>query len=458
MKRRNKIISALLFRKRAGHVKNGPKNVQKAPSRSLTSEVEQKLLRILSHDAFVNTGCIQLLGLDQIKNRIGKDWLKRKDKILDALAQIVSRRTRKEDVFFSKSDEEHIIVFASLTEKEAQFVCAKILQELSDKFLGHADTKDIIVRTATGKINGELVFQSTSLEDLLDSISRSSGQNTGPLEVDTTRRHAISENGKTLPNASSEIRNKIEQDVSVYFVPIWDSKHEVISTYALNCRFNAKTYFKLNDYETISKYLGTDQLIDLDHFLFKDSYEILQEFFINSFRAIFNVPVSYETLFTPERLQAYLQLCNELPKNMRKYLSFSLINFPPGVPASKLRYITSVLSKYCRTIILCCHDSIPQDLKLYKESGIRGISINLNHADQQVDHYWQELKQMTRTCARYGLETALLSVNNSDDLLRSRQSGFKYITGAVLGEGANIPGHMVHLSWKELLAGKKPSF
>jgi GGDEF domain-containing protein len=159
MKRPNELISLLLFRKKqTGHVKNGPKNVQKASSRSLTSEAEQKLLKILSCGTFVNTGCIQLLGLDQIKNRIGEDWPKRKDKILDTLAQIVSRRTRKEDVFFSKSDEEHIIVFASLSEKKAQFICAKILQELSDKFLGHTDTKDIIVKTATGKLDGELVF------------------------------------------------------------------------------------------------------------------------------------------------------------------------------------------------------------------------------------------------------------------------------------------------------------
>jgi hypothetical protein len=300
-------------------------------------------------------------------------------------------------------------------------------------------------------------FQSVSLEGLLDSISQSSRQNAGPLEVSTTRRDTIPKNSKALPNSSSEIRNKIEQNFSTYFIPIWDAKHEVISTYALNCRFNAKTYFELNDYETISKYLKPDQLIDLDHFLFKDSQEILREFFNNSFRAIFNVPISYETLFTPERLMAYLQLCNQLPKNLQKYLSFSLVNFPPGVPASKLRYITSVLSKYCRAVMLYCHDFIPRNIKLYKESGIQGISVNLTYAGRQADQPWQELKQMARICTKHGLKTALFSVGNYDDLLLSKQSGFKYISGAVLGEEINVPGHMVHLTWEELLAGKKAS-
>ena len=435
-----------------------PRMSQVVPSRNLSSLTEDKLLKILTHNSFLNTGRVQLLGLEAIKTKLGEKWPGLRKKVLDALHQIVNKRLRDEDVFFSINDEEHLIVFSYLAEDSARLVCAKILQELSERFLGSAETSDIVVRTATGKLDGELLFKPSSLEDIL----------TKPPVTPSTLKHEEDTNQNPRPPCSS-VQDKISEVVSAscslgglkrvepVFMPLWDSKHQVISTYAMNCRLKGRT-LSAGGYAVLLKTMKRQDKIALDYFLFETCREMMQEFYANKFRAIFSIPVSYETLFTPELLASYLQLCRKMPEELCRYVSFTLVNFPPGIPEAKLRYITGLLQKYCRLIILHCHEFIPQDIGFYKECQIKGVSINLAPPSRNSAVYWAGLARMTAKCHQKSMQAILLNVQSLENLLLAREAGFDYIAGAVIRENTAIPGHMVRLSWKELLAGKKPTF
>ncbi|MFC7051063.1 hypothetical protein [Emcibacter nanhaiensis] len=442
-----KVLSGLFYEQITSTVPPpGSKEVEHVP---LAPTIEQKLCAILETVSSPTAGRVQLLGLGPLKERLGEAWPKLECKVLSFLEQIIARRLGDEDVFFSRSSDEHIIVFARLSENEAKLVCAKILEELTRKFLGQADTREIIVQTAVGKLDGNLVFQSTTLDELL----------TSDVFDDISCQNVTSENSCCVADREGHaLLSQLDRKFSISYIPIWDSKHEVISTYGLSCRPIRQMPISSGGYATVNKFLKGKDLVSLDYYLFEACHNTLQEFHENNFRAIFSIPLRYETVVSSERLKAYIQLCSQIPDHWQRYLTFALVDFPPGIPAAKLTAITSMLKRYCRAVVLICTDIVSRDVQFYRECGLKGMTVIVSYKENAADTYWEKLENMVASCKKNGLETAAFSVSTSDDLFLARQVGFKYISGQVLSNEIPTPGHMVRFPWKEFSAGRKPSF
>ncbi len=420
--------------------------------------LEQKLIKILAHTSIVNTGRVQLLGLGQIKKKVGEKWPELRHAILNGLEQIVNKRISSEDVFFSKNDEEHIIVFAHLTEDKARLVCAKILQELLSRYLGNVDTKDIIVRTATGVINGELKFKASSLEELLTSVSMTDVTgSTVPLssyEGDKTSNLRSPEN---LARFFQESKNRLNKIIEPVFMPLWDSRHQVVSNYGLNYRLRGKVS-PIGNYGSLLRNFKIRDKVIAEYILVEECENILTEFHANKFRAVFCLPVSYETVYNPDLVLAYTKNLAGIPEELRRYVSITLMEFPAGIPEGKIRFITSSLKRYCSNIILHCQDFIPQDIVFYKECGISCISLTLSNSKRGKADYWNSLATTVEKCHKNAIKTTVINLQSPDELMLAHEAGFDFLAGEALCKNTVTPGHMVRITWKELLAGKSPSF
>ncbi|WP_417317693.1 hypothetical protein [Emcibacter sp.] len=417
--------------------------------------LEKKLRRILTESSAVRTGQVQLLGLGQIKNMVGdKKWLSARKSVLFLLQQIVEKNISREDVFFSRSDDEHLIVFAKLKENEARLVCARILQELTLKLLGNVETKDIIVRTATGHLDGVLAFKEATLEEILNSV-----QDLKPVEVPDKVTGRDPSEKRSVNGLSSYInrqKGRVRDLINVTYLPIWDARHDVLSTYAVD--FNLKNKPSAGSYVNLIGKLKSRDKVVFDHVLAEDCEEMLREFSANKFRALFSVPVCYETVFNPELMSAYVSVLQQIPPDLRRYMIITLMEFPAGIPESKFRYITSCLSKFSQMIVLYCPDYIPQDLTLYKECGVRGISMSIPEGKRNDQLYWNKLILMADKCDQNSIKTTVINVHTPNELFLAREAGFDFIAGDSISKHTEIPGHMVKINWKELLAGKRPSF
>lgn len=394
----------------------------------------KKLERIISRSELVDSGQVHLLGLTELKQDLGDKWPELRGRILNSLERIITTRISKKDVFFSRSDEEHIIVFSNASENAARLTCAKILQELSEQYLGSSDTSRIIVKTAVGKIEGKLLFSAKSLDEIFQEnanaeLSLNKGETKGPLG-----------------NHFSEEENPYY----LVYAPVWDAVNETISTYIVNVRSIDRYKNSYFGYKVLIDPSFAEKMIELDHFVLEETIETMDDLFINNFRAIFSIPVCYETLFNSDMLQEYLSHCKNIPKALRKYITFNLIGFPIGAPEIKLRFIVSSLRSYSRAIFLQC-DEIPQDIVKYKDCGIKGVSIVLVPEMLHPIEYWERLTVLVGKCRKESINVSLAELNRKDDIILAKTTGANFLSGDVIGPYLDVPGHMLRLSWNDLV-------
>ncbi len=404
------------------------------------SNAEKKLERIILQSKLINSGRVHLLGLDKIREGLGDRWPDLRERILDNLNRIIESRIGGNDVYFSRSDEEHFIVFANTSDNEARLVCAKILQELMEIYLGSTDTRDIIVKTAVGRIDDKMIFESASLENIFEQISF--------VNVEDTPQE---NNRPTGPNNSPGSQNaEMEAPYEVIYRPVWDVRNEAISTYMVNSRSLAPFKRARLGYDVLIDPCCVEAMIGLDNMILMETINTMDDLFRNNFRAIFSIPVCYETLFNSERLRGFLSRCQVIPPELHKYIAFCLVNFPPGVPETKLGLIVSSLKSYSRAVAMAC-DNIPQDLNYYKECGIRGFHFVLPGRSPDPAKYWRQMAAAVAKCKQSHMYTSLTEINHQEDLILARETGVNFLSGSIIGEYTDIPGHMARVSWKELI-------
>lgn len=420
-----------------------PASIWKTPF--LNKETAAKLNKILANRKLVKTGQVKLLGLENLQKRLGSKWQALLENIHESMISIIKKRISEKDVFFNKSESEFIIVFASASHDVAQLLCAKILQELNEKFAGSSDTKDIIVKTATQEVNGEIFYQQEDLNSILGHINPEDMKN-----PDVQKK-----TGATNSWASS-----LEIDDEVYefgFRPVWDSRVQVITTYHVNACSSLEDVSEnihgqiKTGYNVLTDKSSIEAVMGLDWVTLMCSINALEDLFKHNFRAIFNIPLCYETVFTTELLLAYASRCNIIPPILRKYIVFSLVNFPKGIPAAKLRYIVSTLKNYSRAVLVET-PSIDLHLEKYRDCGIKAISIKIADHGLSPKKAWNQIIPFANICHKNKIQVSLLDVNTLEDLFIANENNVDFISGNVIGKYKNYAAHMQKIPLTELIS------
>jgi hypothetical protein len=112
--------------------------------RRLTSVNGRDVLVRLGEAGLIERGCVVLLGLDAIRDRLGARWDDRRDRVWEAVHAHVSRRLGPHDLCVQVSDTD--LAVAAIAGKDyAQLLAVKCLQELLIFFLGSYRPDDMRV-------------------------------------------------------------------------------------------------------------------------------------------------------------------------------------------------------------------------------------------------------------------------------------------------------------------------
>lgn len=422
-----------------GNFKKETVNPRRKKAKVLKTEgvTAQKLERIIAGSALVTSGRVHLLGLAELKLKLGDKWPSLRERILDHLTKIVTSHIGASDVFFSRSDDEHIIVFSEVSEEASRVICSKILRELSAIYLGSADTSSLVVKTAVGKCEGELLFEDRPLDAIFKDIAPDvPEEKTAPAAP--------------VPPAVSSSPDEEEMPYDVMYKPIWDVRNETISTYMVNTQSIDRYKNIHRGYDVLVDANCIEAMIGMDYMVMVETINTMDDLFQNNFRAIFTLPVCYETLFNTDMIQGFLSRCKIIPPVLYKYISFALINFPEGVPETKLRFIVSNLMSYSRGVVVAL-DSIPQNVAYYQECGVKGLSIKSPDKLVQSGEYWTQLAYFVNKCKQVKMYTAMENIHLKEDLLLAKEVGINFLSGDSIGPYVDIPGHMARMSWKDLM-------
>jgi hypothetical protein len=106
----------------------------------------------------VESGCVTVIGLDAVRERLGPRWEQRRGRFWQAVEHHLSRRLRPRD-FFARIDEVDLLLVAGDSRDEALTASLNILRELLAFFLGEHDPADLRVETVTG-LRDDLIVRS----------------------------------------------------------------------------------------------------------------------------------------------------------------------------------------------------------------------------------------------------------------------------------------------------------
>lgn len=417
-------------------------NKEKPANNFVNKDVIDKIEKILSSNRPINAGQIKLIGLKNLKNKLGDKWLLMVDTVHEHLTSITKRHISGHDVFFKKSDDEFIIVFALVSANTAKLIAAKILQELTEKFTGSTETKEIIVKTAVQEVGGELLFQAEDLDFLLGQVKKKIERNAGKYN-----------------HKNYEDRKDIEETFTDVYRPVWDTRNEVISTYMISAgsgmirNENGKIRFNKVGYDVLFDKYSERSRIALDKVLLSCSVSDVAELIGNNFKAIYNIPLSYATVFKPELLMEYIRRCKTISPSYYKYFTFSLLNFPEGIPESKLNVIVSSINNYCRAIVLNVSKTEVDTLK-YASVGIKIIGVDLKEQKKVELDKWNAISQLVKNCHKSKLQVSLENVDTLEKVRLAKEIGVDFISGEAIGRYKDTVKPMIRLPFKELMNKK----
>jgi hypothetical protein len=127
----------------------------------------------------------------------------------------------------------------------------------------------------------------------------------------------------TSTTAEAAVSRRAEVSEIVYR-PVWDVRHEVLSTYLSrrrSTRPGARSYAD-----------SPDEAARVDIEALRNGIEVLGELYENNFRLRLSVPASFKAISSVPRLRSYVELCRTIPEHLRRFLAFELTDLPAGVP------------------------------------------------------------------------------------------------------------------------------
>jgi len=340
----------------------------------------------------IAAGAFHLVGLAEIRERLGSDWERVRDKVHQQTRRVIERHISPRDVYFPGGPDDYVLVFAEMGKAAAQLVCAKITQDVQRALLGDGETREIGVRTVVSETDGSLRLEKAKLSDLVASASAAAAGGPDPASAETPTSEAPAQPVAPPLAAYGEI----------VYRPIWDVQREVLSTYLSRRTAVAGTR---------PKAASPDELAQLDIEALHAGIEVLTDLYENKFRLRLSFPMSFEAVSSVPRLRSYIGLCRTIPEHLRKLVAFELVDLPTGVPYGRLAELAAALRPYCG-LIMATVDWWRTDLSQYANTGIRMVNAVITPGVEEK-RILADMDRFARTAEKAGLLTAVEGVATS---------------------------------------------
>ncbi len=320
-----------------GDTSGGPDRGRRAAS---GAELKGSLSRFAAQaSGKVVAGRLQLVGLDEIKAKLGERWQSHAKTVYDIAERVIERRISAQDVFSRDEKNNFVICFASLKEEEAAFKAKSIAEEIRAKVLGHDDDDEdwqAICDEASAissdayeiEVSPEEIEES---EDVLDLLL-------GGLEKAASRAR----------NAEATTLAQICKNCAIELRPVV-GRARGASSLAF-CEFDGETGQRVQSLLG-GRPLSSELAAELDNLMFAKAAEAL---FAQPAEgaSVLIVSVSFSTLDNKRSLERYRRLCTSLTDAAKANVVFNVGKIPPDFLPAKIVFTVNNLRPYCRAIMV----------------------------------------------------------------------------------------------------------
>jgi hypothetical protein len=378
-------------------------------------QFESQLEDIISHHPTVTTGRVQVINLEKIRDQLGEKWDKRATIAHQIVCAAIDRRLAPDDIYSQYSDLDYVIVFANLDKKQAQLKSVLIAKEIAMKMLGNDDhTNFIEVNTLAAKANGQVSFEKLpSIADLAQDME-------SPQEPKYV-----------VPDGAEDNLPLQNEDIQFIFRPIWFVKHHVVSTFLCIPVRDIGQGSYVSSYSVLHDSNDSSQIFELDILTAQAVNRELVRAHNEGNKALFAIPVHFETLANHNRRTTYFETCRTALKQADNEIIFEVVGLPDGVPDSRVVDILSPLKPLSRSVL--ARFSIEhRDFMGFHAAGVHGVGIDLFEYAEGEKKLLKDMEKFVAAANKSALKTYVHGVHSLSLNTAAVTSGFDYIDGYVL--------------------------
>ena len=403
--------------------------------------------RAAASPALLERGCVNVVGLDAIKQEAGQRWLRVRDGVYARMEALLRQKLGSTD-FFARIDEvSYLVTMPSADREDVNVVCLRVAYELYSSFLGQCDIDHI--RVSTADYAGENMLSITPLTTRhIVSLAEKAG--IGELATPEIRKRVAAEAPAESDEAVTD-ENEVDRllgppeipslDVEHHYVPVWSTPNNVITTY-------------ICEVKSVHKNLGPRQAMTLDQLDCRGRTQVelsclhagvaqLARQQAQGNRFLLGVTVSFDVLGSPVGRMEFLSACRALPAKFRQYLDFTLTEVPPGVAQTRLNNLVNTLRPFARTVSATVAPGT-RDYSAYFGIGLRTVGIDCSEVIEGPMSK-DVVLSLIQAAKVMKLGSFLFNVRKLTMLYAAYEAGIQLVSGSALANPCAEPRGMTRL-------------
>ncbi|WP_217808119.1 hypothetical protein [Oceanibacterium hippocampi] len=417
--------TATLFRRDAG----GGVSLGTRTARKVRHHEIGELAGLLKHmgetqaravDALL-AGSIQVLGLDEVRERYAADWARLEARIGEIVETFIASRLGKQDLLIPLGTQQFAIVFAELSRDEARAQARKIAGQLANHLFGQVPHGELISVEGLAMTLDELegLDEVTSVEDLVRCFKAAQDRQRG-REVEAIEAAQSQLGFRFWPTV-----NVSKRMISIYECAATRDGPDGASMLApddpvIPASGDGRSEFDLLVLQEAGTHLGS--LGGLMH------------------KALLMVPVHFETLAARYHRTAYVEALKELPGAGERRLILKIEGLPDGTPNTRLRQIVTSI----KPLVMGTVWQVEPDFAHFQAlEGLHALGIAL---DGRRVARLERLEKLVATASRAGLRPFLGAIGTTDAATTACRLGFRYLNGRALAPMLHRPGPACRLA------------
>lgn len=408
------------------------------------AELNRVLARTLANSHQASAGHVQFIGLERLRDHLGGNWDKEKERVHAAADSVIRGYLLKGDIHRRIDDVSFVVVFASLGREAARMKCVLIADDIVKRLVGaDVDLSLVLIRTAVLKEDGEVVLQQVAdLDGLVRHIAQLPPEDPAtPLE-------------SWLAADPQDRRQRLDwclRSAEYRFQPLWCVYRGTVFLYRVQPSRRARTGQVLSGYRLLPQPDDPDAVLELDLRSVQAAVPELARARDKGLRHLIGLTVHFETVASVKRRLRLVNVLQRVPEHLRASLVCTIAAVPPGLSQSKLNEITSGLRPFFRlfTAILRSPDS---DLRLFADAKLYAVGVSLPPGQELIDVAGLEIRRLCKEARRLGLKTHLHDLASPSLLRHTMALGFDYIDGDAVAPVVERPSGILSLSADDLIA------
>ena len=255
--------------------------------------------------ALLERGCVNVIGLDEIRAKAGSHWEKLREPIWARLETLLRERLGPNDYYGRLNDVSFLVTMPAATAEEAQAACLRIAHQLRTALLGTCELEHLHVAHAVS--TSDDVLELVAIKgDKLAVLAKKAGL---PGDAVRTLRPL------TQPAAAKAGPDHEPGDASYRFEPVWDVRREAITAYRCVASSRAARF---GDQELNANFKA-DLAAMLDRVRFAS--RTLSAQLAAPQPCMVNIPITYELLSAPATRTELAAGFRTMASTLRPYFS-----------------------------------------------------------------------------------------------------------------------------------------